>query len=274
MIDPGLQSAPILQSALAEVPWQNRATAKLPGTGPVEPGDWLRIDDAYAGQMELRARLLRRCRDKVHVLRAQAVEAARELLSEVLEVLKTRDDFDVSARRVVRPDGEQIDIDPEAPLITLAHLVQEDFCILQRRDGEDEHALTGALLCFPASWTLAEKIDRPLTAIHDTVAPYTDDIARRVQRLFDGVRPGRTLWRVNLLRYRDADLFQPRPVADRRRNPAGMGHFIRSERQCISRLPRTGAMVFSIHTTVVRSDALSEDMCRDMLDYLANMPAD
>ena len=140
--------------------------------------------------------------------------------------------------------GVIVSLDRDAPLLTLGRLVQEDICLLEKR-GE-EHVLTGAVLCFPANWRLAEKINRPLLGIHAPVPEYDENIARRVQRLFDGVRVGRPLWRFNKLSYSDADLHQPYKKTDGDVTP-----FIRSERQCILRLPRTDAVVFSIHTFVV-----------------------
>ena len=127
---------------------------------------------------------------------------------------------------------------------------QEDFCILQRQG--DEHVLTAALLCFPSAWTLSEKIGRPLTSIHIPVPSYDAGIAARVQRLFDGVQPGRPVWRANHLRYDYPDLYQPHTEANPR--PVGNPHspYERSERQTVLRLPGTGAVVFSIHTTMVQ----------------------
>jgi hypothetical protein len=101
---------------------------------------------------------------------------------------------------------------------------------------------------------LAEKFLRPLLRIHAPVAPYDDDVARRVQRLFGGVRVGRPLWRANLVRHRDPALFQPVGETAKDRKEVGDEPYLRSERQCILRLPRTGAVVFSIHTTLVRAD--------------------
>jgi hypothetical protein len=136
-------------------------------------------------------------------------------------------------------------------MATLGHLVQEDLCLMEKR-GE-EHHLTAAVLCFPASWRLSEKIGRPLTDIHVPVPEYDEGIAKRVQRLFDGVQVGRPLWRFNALRYAEPDLFQPRA----RREPDGAQArglpYLRSERQCVLRLPDTAACVFSIHTFVVRA---------------------
>lgn len=120
--------------------------------------------------------------------------------------------------------------------------------------------LVAAVLCFPASWRLDEKIGRPLTAIHAPVAVYDADVGRRVQRLFDAIRPGQPLWRANLLEYDDPALFQPRSAFDPPRRTSGPeAPYLRAERQCLLRLPRTGAVVFSIHTHVVRrADAGAE----------------
>ena len=154
---------------------------------------------------------------------------------------------------MIRPDGVEVAVDRTDPLLTLSRLIQEDICILERR-GE-EHVLSAALLCFPAAWTLAEKLGRPLTRIHVPVPAYDDGIAARVQRLFDGVQAGRPLWRANLLRYDNSDLFQPYTEAMRRKVGAPDSPFERSERQTVFRLPRTGAVVFAIHTTVIRRGA-------------------
>jgi hypothetical protein len=103
---------------------------------------------------------------------------------------------------------------------------------------------------------LGEKLGRPLLGIHIPVASYDPDLARRVQRLFDAIRPEQPLWRANALVYRDPTLHQPRrenaPRTDRRG-----GSYVRSERQCLLRLPETRAVVFSIHTYVVDIATLS-----------------
>ena len=136
------------------------------------------------------------------------------------------------------------------PLATLGRLAQEDFCILQKHG--DEHVLTGAVLCFPASWMLSEKFMRPLIGIHEPVDSYDTGIAARVQRLFDGVQVGRPMWRFNALWYAVPDLHHPRSIHNRRkRRTSENAPYLRSERQCILRLPQTRAVIFSIHTYVL-----------------------
>lgn len=234
------------------------ADRRLPGIAPLAMREWLLIDEVFAAQMAERARLLRARRGEVLALTPGAEAACAELLDFVLGWLSEHaPGYVLSARSVRRPDGADVVIDRNDPLGTLGHLVQEDLCVLERRD--DEHVLSAAVLCFPASWRLADKIGRPLRAIHQPVPQYDAGLARRVQRLFDGVQPGRPLWRFNLLAYAEPELFQP--VS--RRQPQGVEEqadypFIRSERQCVLRLPRTRACVFSIHSYVLRRrDALA-----------------
>jgi hypothetical protein len=239
------------------IPYDPFAPRAMPGIQPLALADWLLSDDAFAGQMALRDRLLAERRADVLALDETAEPAAQELLDLVLAQIGA-DPGDP----VIRTDGVCAPIDRGDPMGTLGRLVQEDLCILEKRG--DEHVLTAAALCFPASWTLSQKFLRPLIGIHDPVASYDAGIAARVQRLFDGVQPDRPLWRFNALWYDDPDLHQPRAEGERR-NPVdpATAAFLRSERQCILRLPQTRAVVFSIHTYVIaRADLPPADLDR------------
>lgn len=237
----------ILQS---HIPFDTTPRA-LPGIQPLQMADWLNVDDAYAAQMAERCRLLKKRETDVLRIDPGATAAAQELLECVLLHLGAGQGFQQVSNGVRCPDGRHVLFDRERPLHTLCQIAQEDFCILQKRG--DEHVLTAAALCFPASWTLAEKYLKPLITIHGPVEEYDSQIAARVQRLFNGVKPGRPLWRFNYLPYADPTLFQPRLETDPRGDPVPQdAEFLRSERQSILRLPQTDAVVFSIHTYVVR----------------------
>lgn len=244
----GMQPNPILQDAIPEEQ-RAAAAARLPAMQPVRPGELLRQDEAFAGQLAEKARLIAEMPEKVMAVRPEAMDAASELLTVVMAELELNPRYRMEGEGVRRPDNRLVTIDTHAPMHTLSRLVQEDFCILQKQG--DEHVLTAALLCFPSAWTLSEKIGRPLTSIHIPVPSYDAGIAARVQRLFDGVQPGRPVWRANHLRYDLPDLYQPHTEA----NPRPVGNqqspYERSERQTVLRLPGTGAVVFSIHTTMV-----------------------
>ena len=120
--------------------------------------------------------------------------------------------------------------------------------MLEKPEGGAEHVLTGAILCFPSNWTLARE-DREAGSRASTCRSRatTRAVARRVQRLFDVLRPEAPLMRANLIPYAEPDLFNPRHEFDRHTPAAGAARFVRVERQVLLRLPVTGAVVFSIH---------------------------
>jgi dimethylamine monooxygenase subunit A len=247
---------PILQKHLPFAPWMDARTSRLPGVLPLEGESWLRVDEAFAGQMAERDRLIAADPVRVHALLPRGRAAADELYGMVLAHLRDQPGYVIGAAEAVRPDGVIVPLDPAEPLLTLGRLVQEDLCLLDS-EGE-EHALVGAILCFPASWTLAQKIGRPLSAIHVPVPSYDAGIARRVQRMFDAIRVEQPLWRGNSLLYDDPALFQPRLEGVHRPKPVGRT-YLRSERQCLLRLPQTRALLFAIHTYVLRRSDLAPE---------------
>jgi hypothetical protein len=247
----------VLHDRLPSAPWMVPAQRRLPGMQPFRLADWLTHDEAFAGQMALRDRLIAERRGAVHAHVPGAEQAAAETLRTVLAHLPRGYARDGDA--VTRPDGVTVDLRAEPALVTAGRLVQDDLCLLERPPGAAEHVLTAAILCFPASWTLSEKIGRPLGAIHGPVAEYTGDIAARVQRLFDALRPDRPLWRQNAMFYAAPDLFHPRTEAEPRIAPAGGRDYLRSERQALIRLPESAAVLFSIRTYVLPRAALSPE---------------
>lgn len=253
----------ILQERLPLAPWMAEHTLRLPGTAPIALADWLQRDDAFAAQMACRDRLIAERRQAVHAMTEGCRPAAEELLSLVLALLDSVPGYAREGRAVRRPDGVAVPLDGP-PLIVAGRLVQEDFCVLEKPGGADEHVLTGAILCFPSDWTLAQKMGKGLARIHLPVDRYDEGIARRVQRLFDGLRVEAPLMRENLIPRADPELFSPRPE-HARATPEGPARYLRVERQVLVRLPVTRAVVFSIHTYLVRPEALTLDQ-RDRLE--------
>ncbi len=236
----------ICQKALPVKPWMQAKTRRLPGIQPVAKGEWLLRDDAYAAQMAYRDTLIATRLEDVFQATPESLPMQEELLETVLNEL------DTPHRNGQRPDGVQVPLDGP-PLLVAARLVQEDLLIM---DMAAEPRLVAGVLCFPASWSLAEKFGGGLEAIHGYVDEYTDEMAARVRRMFEAIRPDQPLWRANFLRYAEADLHQPRRVGEAKPAPTS-GGFVRVERQTLRKLPRTGAVVFGIHTYVIRWDQLN-----------------
>lgn len=233
----------ILQRAL---PYDVMTSRPLPGIAPLGDDPWFLVDEAYAPQMAERLHLMASRRDDVIATAEPDPANLSKMMDAVLDHLPKG--FARKGDQVICPDRRTVNIG------TLGQIVQNDICLMEKRG--DEHVLTGAVLCFPASWRLREKIGHPLTHIHIPVKTYTDDIARRVQRLFNGVRPGMPIWRFNALWYDDPSLYQPRAESEPRPlTEAGKTPYLRTERQVLWRLPDSDAVLFTIHTFVLaRSD--------------------
>ncbi len=242
--------------------WSDPRLSRLPGILPLDPSEWIVVDEAFARQMALRDALIAARHQDVVRLSPDAADAAQEVLEMVVKAIGVLPGYRIDPDRVTRPDGVTVPLDRADPLSTAGRLVQEDLCLMQQIGNE--HVLTGAVLCFPASWSLEEKFMRPLIGIHEPIQSYDSDVARRVQRLFDAIRPERPLWRANMHLWNEATLFAPRTEDNPRPRVHYPAPFVRSERQCLLRLPVSGAVVFSIHTYLLSSEDLSPEQMHSL----------
>jgi hypothetical protein len=235
-------------------------------TAVAEP-DWLEIADDYPAQMAERHRLLAEQPAAVLACLPEAEAAARELRDVLIAHLCTHHaawfvrDGDVLHNRLL---DTRIDLaaTPD-PLALVGRLVQEDFCLLQPHP--DGHHLTGAVLCFPTRWTLAEKLGRPLIGVHDNVPFYGERLGNPVERFLTSLKPGRLAQRLNWSVIDDAALFQQhgkrRDDIDSDISPDNALHrlFLRVERQTFRRLEQSGAVVFGIRVHVTPLDRVTRD---------------
>jgi len=239
----------------------------LPGTRILVPDDWLLVDDVFAAQMAARDRLLTEAPSHVVCQHRSACPAASEALAFICDALADVDGYTQPNGAMRRPDGVVVQLDPDNPMGTIGHLIQEDICLLQKQGSE--HILTAGVVCFPAHWTLGEKLMRPLSVIHNPVAEYDANIASRVQRLFDGIQVGRPLWRMNLNPCDTAEIHTPRSEHEPERAPILPPPYIRAERQCLVRLPKTRAMLFSIHTYMLDAARLDPQIATHLSGWFS-----
>ncbi len=220
----------ILNAHLPVQAWLDPRTARLPGVQPVAKADWLMRSDIYDAQMAYRRQLIETKRDVVFQAMDSA-EAACEELRSLIGAPKTK--------------GH--------PLLDAAGHVQEDLCILQKQG--DEHILTAAVMCFPSSWDVREKIGRSITSIHDLV-PEFSPVESVVERMLSAIRVEQPLGRANFLIYTDPELHQPRGEGVPKPIDPYAPRYVRVERQTFRRLSKTLAVVFAIHTYVVPAASL------------------
>ena len=248
---------PVCQSHLGVAPWTDQLSARLPGLQPVAEGEWLQRDDAFAGQMAYRDRLLTERRADVVAELPHEHPAEQELLAAVLAHIANDPGYTRNGGAIARPDGVTISLDADRPLITAARLVQEDMLVLEK--GASAHLLTFGVLCFPASWTLRQKVGRSMSGIHTPVDRIDAQMDKRIERVLTALQPGNAVWRANVLCYNDPNLFQPRLETEKRPFDRDKPLFVRVERQTLRRLAPSNAIVFTIHTWLTPIERLTPE---------------
>jgi hypothetical protein len=209
------------------------------------PDELISVDTHYHAEVALRRALLAQWGREVAAAEPGAEPALRELLDHLAELLPRRYPGLFAGERF-----------PSAgdPLETAARLVQEDLCLLELRDGVP-HLVAGTL-CFSPGWRLLEKLGRPLGLIHEKVPFFADRLERPVDRLMRHLQRGKLVERLNWGLYDDPALFRPARRFDGQLNPAITPDnaleqlFLRVERQTLSLLPRSSAILFTIRTHV------------------------
>jgi dimethylamine monooxygenase subunit A len=221
----------------------------------VPSSDWIELDARYHDEMAERRRLLAERHDDVFGVLPEAEEAGREVLERLVAHLTTRfpNWFRLGGTALVnRLTGEIWDLaaPPCHPLELAGRLVQEDLCIIQ--SDADGPRFTAAVLCFPSRWRLHEKLGRPLAAVHGPVPFYAERLATPVNRFMAKVKPGHIASRLNWSVLDDPAMYQPtgkwREAANTAITPDNAGDtlYLRVERQTLTRLPRTDAVLFGI----------------------------
>jgi len=253
-----MQAFPVIcQSHLGVAPWTDPLSARLPGLQPVAEGEWLQRDDAFAAQMAYRDQLLVGKRSEVVAELPDAHPAEHDLLAAVLAHIANDPGYTPDGLNITRPDGVTVSLDADRPLVTAARLVQEDMLVLE--NSASGHALAFGVLCFPASWTLRQKIGRSMAGIHTPVERIDAQMDKRIERVLTAIQPGNAVWRANVLCYNDPNLFQPRLEIEKRPFDRNKPLFVRVERQTLRRLAPSNAIVFTIHTWLTPIERLTPE---------------
>lgn len=220
--------------------------------------DWIEIDASYPSQMAEKRRLLAERHGDVFCALAEAAAASREVLALFAGHLATQHPRMFRRTGATLENlalGESWDLDTTDlhPLDLAGRLVQEDLCVMQSDAvPAGPYRLTAASLCFPTRWRLAEKIGKPMQAIHAPVPLYPERLARPVDRFFEKLTPERPVCRTNFSLLDNPALFQQGGHGRREPDPtltpdnAGTRIHLRMERQTLRRLPQTGAILFTI----------------------------
>ena len=151
----------------------------------------------------------------------------------------------------------------EGGLLEAAAARHEDMCIADRDPAPGDFRLVGAAVAWPSDWAPRDKIGLTVRELHAPIHGYEAQLAEGVDRfmatLEAGAIFGRSNWFVtptDAMRWVAAP--PERAFAHVTCRNAGETLFVRCERQTLRRLPRSGAIVFTIGVYVEPLARLSD----------------
>ncbi len=248
------------------------------GVKPLDPAEWIDVDDKLLAYLDEKDRLAERVPEKIFVAEPGTEAAQAEVLTLLADHLPQR--FPDIYQRL----GPQIDIipafrrvrldTPYPPLLVGGGLVQEDLVLMRR--GDNGWRLAAAHLCFPSSWRLHEKFGKALQEIHAPVPDFGRDTrnATIIERMFDNLRTEQPVMRWNWSLHADDALHHPHSAGQWRFGDEKIDSlFFRLERQTLRRLPQSGDILFTIRIyldplATMEQQANADELARALISQL------
>ncbi|HVA39403.1 MAG TPA: DUF3445 domain-containing protein [Candidatus Binataceae bacterium] len=244
------------------------------GLVPMAEETWLDIDGHYVAEMREKTRRLRDEYAMVFRALPGSERGQAEVLEMLLEHLATYYPNFFRISRAATALNTDAGVEPDtrienlingetwrvgdfsaAPLDLAARLIQEDLCLMSP-DGKGTYLLSAGSVCFPLRWELTEKLGLPMAGIHHSVPGYDEKLAAPSDRYMVGLKAYKPSWRSNWSIVDAPDLylkqrrFAQGQNSDITAENAGRKLWIRSERQSMRRLPRSGDVLFTIRTYI------------------------
>ncbi|MDN3018265.1 DUF3445 domain-containing protein [Paenibacillus sp. BSR1-1] len=153
---------------------------------------------------------------------------------------------------------------PCEPLDFIGRHVQEDLIFMMQRDGD--LFLDAGQLCFPANWSLAFDLGMSFREIHHPIPGFKEEgLDERILQFLLQLEAGNPWWRKNwsLMAGNRLDTsLETFDVWGKGRkgvtlNNAGEFVHLRVEVQKLFRLPRSGGILFTIHTHLISLEKLA-----------------
>lgn len=228
--------------------------------------EWIELDNHYPRFHADKARRIKERGHKCCRTALEAMDGAVELLEELCSYLPARypclfKKTDVGIDNLYT--GESFNIVqrplPEDPMMISARLIQDDLALMFEKEDGQYYLLAGAIL-LAGFWRLEDKFGMPLSKIHTSgeVPQFQEKLEKGMMNFFRRLRPEEPVLRNNYFLQVDDGLAWSHSIGSEdapevswntaEKNKAIGHHYFRSERQSLRRLPRSGAVVFTIRT--------------------------
>ena len=238
--------------------------------------DWFEVgnDTERSFQMIEKERLLASRHADIFMADDRALQASQETLDLMLDHLPvfwpdhySSTDNTLNLKPRTGFDGGEypikFNLEKFHPLDLAARLVQEDLVIMlppNPQEGKKGWWLAAGSVAFPSRWKLIEKFRRSMSEIHAPVPFYDINLEGSVNKFFDFMPPDRIFSRLNWSIHDTPTLFQGGSVKQNKTSitpgNAGESLWLRVERQTLRKLPKTGAILFTIRIHLRRLDEI------------------
>jgi hypothetical protein len=180
---------------------------------------------------------------------------------------------------VAAADAAPRAVTPVARLRRLGSDLVPDFLLLRRKAAgtpSPSFQLRAAIVCFPSSWRLADKIGQPLHHIHSLVPGLNTSLAPTIDRFLSALKPGAAVERSNWgLAATPERNMHPRLDRPRLLPPADLDRiWLRIEDQLVAPLPGADGILFAIALRILPlGDVTDDPLLRNrFVRALATMP--
>jgi alpha-1,2-mannosyltransferase len=232
------------------------------GIARLDLNDWIELDNEWTKyHNEKISRLSSSRSSHLYKIAPEAQDAAletMELLSEYL-VHRYPSLFEYHNENEIRikTTGEIYPINSCDPLKYASLLIQDDLALMIEGD-DGQYYLKGGIILIPGFWRMEDKFNMPLAQIHlsGDVPKFKEKLQHSMERFFQKMTPQHPVLRYNYFIQTDGELAWSPSIGpedkfgigwdNAKTNPPIEQIHFRSERQTLRRLPRSGAILFTI----------------------------
>lgn len=275
------------------------------GIQRLDPNDWLLIEETYDRATEERKRVLNAYDDDTVLHHPCADDALRELYDKMVDFGIKRypqyfqlnqEDGTVynSIKQSSIPLRSNAFSDTKQMIRDLSGHFEEDYMVLLKDDHDGQYYLRGGSWGFPSGFHPSAKLNRPLKDIHGPVPFYKEKLQMSMDRYFARMKAGQLILRLNWTIQAHTSLYAPSenhvhtpmdPMDPTNKSQSFRYEdldfnkvYLRCERQTLTRLPKSQAIVFTIRTyltplTQIRREGRAETLAeavRNLPDIVRN----
>lgn len=261
---------------------------------PVE--EWFLIENTYKSRIQERKKIMENFWERCFLCHESSHRAIEELYRMMTCFLMSRypmifsnseKDSSIMYNHIT---GDQIPIsprgiEPEQLLLNLSKSVEEDIIILMKDPIDNLYKLRATIWCFPGGFDPSSKFNKSMHEIHKPVPQLNQKLGLSIDRHFGRMKSGDYVIRNNWAVQTHTELFLASDShfysSDETLKPLEVEAFdyekihVRSERQVLTKLPESEAIIFTIRTYLLSlGDIKNQGLSESFFSAIDGLPDD